>query len=314
VVVCFFPGQGSQSPGMGLDVRDAFPEARQTFDEADEALGQALSKTIFEGTAEELKRTEITQPAILTTSIAIWRSLVARVPHFTPACVAGHSLGEWSALVAAGAVDFADAVRLVRRRGQAMQEAVPEGAGGMCAVMGLEPEEVAAICEETAKATGAVVAPANINSPEQIVISGASAAVEAASTALQEAGAKKVVPLSVSAPFHCSLMQSAADALAEAMEQVSFHDPKFPVVGNVKAEPYQTAAEAKTLLVQQVTAPVLWVESVRWMLSQGHKSAVEVGPGKVLAGLARRVDRKFTVHITESVGALEKTVAALGSP
>jgi len=297
---------------MGLDVRDAFPEAKQTFEEADDALGQALSKTIFEGTADELKRTEVTQPAILTTSIAIWRSLGARVPDFGPAYVAGHSLGEWSALVAAGAVDFGDAVRLVRRRGQAMQEAVPEGAGGMCAVMGLEADRVAEICAETAKSTGGVVAPANINSPEQIVISGATEAIEAASTALQEAGAKKVVPLPVSAPFHCALMQPAADALAEAMAQVNFRNPRFPVVGNVRAQPYQTAEEAKALLVQQVTAPVLWVDSVRWMLAQGVESAVEVGPGKVLAGLARRVDRKLTVHVTETVDALEKTVAALG--
>ncbi|MEM1023329.1 MAG: ACP S-malonyltransferase [Myxococcota bacterium] len=312
VIACLFPGQGSQSPGMGLEVRDAFPEARKAFEEADDALGESLSRIIFEGTVEALKRTEITQPAILTTSVAMWRTLTARLPDFSPDYVAGHSLGEWSALVAAGAVDFADAVRLVRHRGRAMQEAVPEGMGSMSAVMGLQADRVEEICRTTSASTGAVVAPANINSPEQIVISGAAAAVESASEALQEAGAKKVIPLPVSAPFHCALMQPAADALAEAMEQVSFHDPKFPVVGNVKAQPYHTADEAKALLVQQVTAPVLWVDSLRWLLEKGVSSAVEVGPGKVLAGLARRVDRKFPVHVTESLEALEKTIGILG--
>lgn len=266
VLACFFPGQGSQSPGMGRDLADAHPVARQTFEEADEALGTSLSKTIFEGTEEELKRTEVTQPAILTTSVATWRALTAALPNLGPSFAAGHSLGEWSALVAAGAVTFADAVRLVQLRGRFMQEAVPEGLGAMSAIVGVEPDVVAEVCDEVAAETGEVVAPANINSAEQLVISGAAAAVEAACARLRDAGAKKIIALPVSAPFHCALMQPAAERLADAMSSVRFSAPSIPVVTNVEAQPNLNGERIAGLLTAQVTGSVRWLESVQWTL------------------------------------------------
>lgn len=307
----FFPGQGSQSPGMGRSIADAYSAARQVFEEADDALGTSLSKTIFEGTEDELKRTEVTQPAILTTSIATLRAIQSERPDLEPAFAAGHSLGEWSALVAVGALEFADAVRLVRSRGRFMQDAVPVGEGTMAAVIGLEIDAVEGACRRAATETSSVVAPANMNAPEQTVISGATAAVRRASEQCQAEGAKRVMPLPVSAPFHCALMQPAADRLAEALAEVEVRALRAPVIGNVEASPYRDAERVRDLLVRQVTSPVRWVESTRRAIDGGASSAVEIGPGKVLAGLARRIDRRLAMHTTEDLDALRETLAAL---
>ncbi len=277
---------------MAADFALRFPEARRTFEEADEAFGGPLSRWIRKGPGEELRRTEVTQPAILTASLALYRVLAPRLPD-EPAFFAGHSLGEYTALVAAGALPFGDAVRLVRRRGVFMQEAVPEGRGAMAAVLGLPAEEVAAICDAIAG-----VSPANFNSPLQTVIAGEAAAVAEASERLRTAGAKRVRPLDVSAPFHCPLMKPAAERLAHALGEAPLEDPRVPVLSNVSARPYRTAAEARELLREQVCAPVRWSDTVKTLVAEGTRIQLEVGPGNVLTGLAARIDRGLArVHV-----------------
>ena len=286
-----FPGQGSQSVGMGRALADAFPEARATFDEADAALGWRLSDVIFEGPVERLTLTENTQPAILTMSVAAWRVLEAR--GFRPDIVAGHSLGEYSAHVAAGTLTFADAVRLVHHRGQYMQEAVPVGHGAMAAILGLDEDGVRAACDEAAQ--GEVVSPANLNAPGQIVIAGTAAAVARAGELAKARGAKRVIPLQVSAPFHCALMAPAEARLAPELQSVLAHDPRVPVVANVDAEPKVNAAAAIAALIRQVSSPVRWDATVRRLASDGVTAYGEVGPGTVLSGLIRKAARDAAV-------------------
>jgi [acyl-carrier-protein] S-malonyltransferase len=306
VLALLFPGQGSQAVGMGRDVFEASPAARATFEAADRALGFALTKLCFEGPEDELRRTEIQQPAILTTSIALLRTLEERQPQ-APAYVAGHSLGEYSALVAAGAIAFEDAVVLVNRRGRFMQEAVAPGRGAMAALMGLEPEGVDAACAAAAAETGAVVSSANYNSPQQTVIAGEAAAVERAIALAKARGAKRAVSLPVSAPFHCALMRPAAEKLAPELARVRFSDPRVPVITNVEAEPNRSAARIPALLEQQVTAPVRFIESVRKLAALGVTRVVEIGPGSVLTGLVARIERgiaRANVATREDVEAL----------
>ncbi len=290
MLALLFPGQGSQAVGMGRDVFDASPAARATFEAADRALGFSLSKLCFEGPEEELRRTEIQQPAILTTSIALLRALEERKP-LAPSYVAGHSLGEYSALVAAGALAFEDAVVLVNRRGRFMQEAVPAGQGAMAALMGLDPEAVAAACRAAAAETHAVVSPANYNSPQQTVIAGEAGAVERAIALAKERGAKRAVALPVSAPFHCALMRPAAEKLALELARVRFSDPRVPVITNVEAAPNTSAARIPALLEQQVTAPVRFTETVQRLAALGVTHVIEIGPGGVLTGLVARIER-----------------------
>lgn len=286
-----FPGQGAQEVGMGADVCHDSIAARAVFDAADRVLGFELSRLCFEGPEEELRRTENQQPAILTTSIALLRALEERTK-VEPSFVAGHSLGEYSALVAAGAISFEAAVSLVHARGRFMQEAVPEGEGSMAAVMGLEPEVVAQACEQAAAATGRVVEPANFNSPQQTVIAGHTDAVESACARARELGAKRTLALPVSAPFHCSLMAPAAERLAGVLAGVEFADPCPAVVSNVEAEPNDRGDRVAELLATQVTSPVRFVESVTRLRGLGVDSFLEVGPGRVLSGLIGRIDRR----------------------
>jgi [acyl-carrier-protein] S-malonyltransferase len=292
VLALLFPGQGSQEVGMGRDVREASPAAQSVFDAADAALGFPLSRLCFEGPEEELLRTEIQQPAILTTSVALLRALEERAV-IEPKFVAGHSLGEYTALVAAGALAFEDAVRLVHARGRFMQEAVPEGRGAMAAVLGLDPEEVDLACEGARAATGKVVASANYNSPHQTVIAGDAVAVEAACVRARREGAKRTIPLAVSAPFHCALMAPAAAKLAIELAQVRFSDARTPVVTNVEAEPNSAAARMPALLEAQVTAPVRFAEMVCRMAGLGVTRFLEIGAGRVLSGLVARVGRRL---------------------
>ena len=306
-----FPGQGSQSPGMGKSVADAFPAAKAVFEAADDALGMSLSTLCFEGPEDALKQTEVTQPAILTTSIAILRAIESERPDLKPTFAAGHSLGEFSALVAAGVLSFEDAVRTVQTRGRLMQAAVPAGEGAMAAIVGLDPETIASTCREAAASTGTVASAANFNSPEQTVISGERQAVAEASKRLQEAGAKKVVDLPVSAPFHCAMMKPAADGLEQALADVAVSDFAFPVVTNVEAQPNTDKDRVKALLVEQVTAPVRWVESIKHLTGAGETIGLEIGPGKVLAGLVRRIDRNLKVHLTLEADKLKSALEAL---
>jgi [acyl-carrier-protein] S-malonyltransferase len=282
-----FPGQGSQRVGMGRDLAHEFEVARRTYEEADDVLGFALSRLCFEGPEDELALTKHTQPAILTTSIAVLRALETRgLTDF--AVVAGHSLGEWSALVAAGAVALRDAVKLTHLRGRFMQDAVPVGQGAMAALMGLDLAAVKAVCEQASTATEPVET-ANLNGGGQIVISGHAAAVDRAIPAAKAAGAKRAVKLAVSAPFHCSLMKPAAEQLAAALADVEIKPPRVPVVANVTAAPTTDPAELRRLLVQQVTAPVRWEESVRAIAALGVTRAYELGSGSVLKGLVKRI-------------------------
>jgi [acyl-carrier-protein] S-malonyltransferase len=301
-LACLFPGQGSQSPGMGAEVAAAYPEARRVFEQADDVLGFSLSRLCFEGPEEELRRTAITQPAILTTSTALWSVLRGR--GVRPDHVAGHSLGEYSAVVAAGGLQFSDAVRTVHLRGRLMQEAVPEGIGAMAAVMGLDDMAVEQICVEEAR--GEVLAPANFNAPSQVVVAGHTAAVERAMRAAEARGASRVVPLPVSAPFHCPLMEPARAALQGHLEDLPFSDLTVPVVTNVDAESVQDAERVRDALIRQVAAPVRWEASMRHLVGAGVDQALEVGPGRVLTGLLRRIDRSVSCRSISNVGALEK--------
>ena len=287
-----FPGQGSQKVGMGRALYEGSEEARAVFAEADAALGYGLTKLCFEGPEEQLTLTANAQPAILTVSIAALRVVGARTG-LRPTAVAGHSLGEYSALVAAGALRFADAVRLVHLRGKFMQEAVAPGAGAMAAILGLGAEDVAAVCREVAGAE--VVSPANLNGGGQVVIAGHKDAVDRACAALKARGAKRAVPLSVSAPFHCTLMQPAAERLAAELARVELARPQVPVITNVEAAPNQDPARIAELLALQVTAPVRWEESVRRLSSMGVRRALEVGAGSVLAGLVKRISPEIEV-------------------
>ena len=302
-----FPGQGSQAAGMGLDLCQNFPVARQTFEEADAALGFSLSKLCFEGPAEDLQLTANTQPAILACSMAAYRVLAERGIAYT--YVAGHSLGEYSALVAAGSLPFADALRIVRHRGQYMQEAVPVGVGAMAALLGIGIEKIEEICR--AAAQGEVVSPANINTPEQIVVAGHAAAVKRVMEQALAAGAKRAIPLPVSAPFHCSLMRPAQQRLAPELAAIPFKDLAVPLVNNVRAELIRTGTEARQGLIDQIPSPVRWEPSIRRLLDAGVTQFVEVGPGRVLTGMMRQIDRSAAATNVEDSKSLEKTLAAL---
>ena len=326
-----FPGQGSQHVGMGRELYEKFAAAKAVFDEADETLGFSLSQLIFEGPEETLRLTEHTQPAILTVSTAAARVFAEAycAKGAEAAMAAGHSLGEYTAHVAAGAMSFADAVRVVRLRGRFMQEAVPAGQGAMAAILGMDPVLIQSICEQVSDAMTplplskgadgfdaklAVVSAANLNSPLQTVISGAKGAVERASELCKQAGAKRAVTLPVSAPFHCALMQPAQDALARELEQVQINDPQIPVAANVSATMVRSGAEAREALVAQVTGPVRWTECVKLLVDQGATHLVEVGPGKVLSNLARQIlhkDAPQRIAHVEDVASLEEALAAL---
>jgi [acyl-carrier-protein] S-malonyltransferase len=307
-IAFIFPGQGSQVVGMGKDLAEKYPVARQTFEEADEALGYKLSQLCFEGPEEQLRLTEITQPAILTASFAALRVLEDRIPR--PSFVAGHSLGEYSAHVASGTMSFADAVRTVRNRGRYMQEAVPVGMGAMAAILGMEFEKVHAVCQDAAQ--GEVCSPANINSAEQIVISGNTAAVERGAKLADERGAKRAKVLPVSAPFHCSLMKPAQDRLEEDLNALKTQRPVYPVACNVEASLVTDELRARTTLVAQVTGSVKWLQCMRLLIEQGVETFVEIGPGKVLCGLMRQIDRTKTCLNVGDEASLAKTLQQFG--
>ena len=303
-IAFLFPGQGSQTVGMGRELANFYPVAQETFDEADEALGFRLSQLCFEGPEHQLKMTENTQPAILTVSIATARVLQEK--GFTPQFAAGHSLGEYSAHVAAGSLDFQDAVRTVRNRGKYMQEAVPVGQGAMAAILGLAVEKVQNACDQVA--SEGVCQAANINSPEQVVISGAASPVEHAAQLCKDKGAKRAVMLPVSAPFHCAMMQPAQDRLAADLQSLKFYESDFPVIANVDAQPIMHADVARDTLTRQVTGTVQWVKCIQKLIELGAEIFVEVGPGKVLSGLMRQIDRsKLTMNV-EDEGSLQKLV------
>ena len=304
-----FPGQGSQAVGMGKNLAEHHPIAKQTFEEADAALGMKLSHLCFDGPEDQLRLTENTQPAILTVSVAACRVLNEK--GIKPALVAGHSLGEYSAHVAAGTLSFADAVRAVHNRGKYMQEAVPVGTGAMAAIIGMSIDAVVSLCADAAQ--GEVCEPANINSPDQIVISGHAAAIERAVKLADERGAKRAKILPVSAPFHCSLMKPAQDRLAIDLNALNFSAPAVPVIANVYAKPVEDAVSSREALIRQVTGAVKWSECVQVLISRGVQTLVEVGPGKILSGLMRQIDRtKKTVNV-EDEASLHKTMEHLAS-
>jgi len=302
-----FPGQGSQYPGMGREAAEKYPSARAAFDEADSALDFPISRLCFDGPEEDLKLTENTQPAILTTSIALFRLFEAQ--GIRPDFVAGHSLGEYSALVAAGALRLSEAASLVRRRGRYMQEAIPVGVGAMAALLGLDLPAVQSVCEKAA--LGQVVSPANLNSPGQVVIAGNREAVERAVTLAKDAGAKRAILLQVSAPFHCALMLPAEQRLSVDLDACSFSDLHFPLVTNVDAQPIRTAAEARSGVKRQVSRPVRWQETILRLLDEGVRTFVEVGPGKVLLGLIRSMDKSVTMLNAEDEKSMEIAFNAL---
>jgi [acyl-carrier-protein] S-malonyltransferase len=303
-VVFMFPGQGSQQVGMGRELAALYPVAKEAFDEADEALGYKLSQLCFEGPEDQLKLTEITQPAILTASVAAWRVLQSQ--GITPSYVVGHSLGEYSAHVAAGTLSFADAVRTVRSRGRYMQEAVPVGVGGMAAILAFPAEQVEQICAEVAQ--GEVCQAANLNSPDQTVISGNKAAVERAAALCKERGARKTVMLPVSAPFHCALMQPAQDRLAADLNALSFRNLEVSVMCNVDAALVTTGQQGRDALIRQVTGTVQWVKSMQALIALGVENFVEVGPGKVLSGLIKQIDRSRSFVNVQDEESLQKTL------
>jgi [acyl-carrier-protein] S-malonyltransferase len=309
-IAWLFPGQGAQEVGMGRALAGAFPEAAGVFARADQALGFSIRALCFEGPESELTLTKHTQPAIVTTSIATLAAIQKALPNLpAPAFAAGHSLGEYSALVASGAFTLEDAVRVVHLRGRAMQEAVPEGEGGMAAILGGDRAAIEMLCAEAAQ--GDVVAPANFNAPGQIVISGHKRAVDRAAAL---AGGKKLkaIPLKVSAPFHCALMAPAARAVEQALAGLTLGDPSFPVVANVSAAPNQNAGEAKRLLVRQIDGPVLWEQSITVMAEAGVTHALEIGPGKVLAGLVKRIDKRISVLSVGDADGIGKIPEFLG--
>ncbi|QQS32886.1 MAG: ACP S-malonyltransferase [Acidobacteriota bacterium] len=307
-IAYIFPGQGSQTVGMGKELCDAYPAAREVFEIADEALGFSLSDLCFSGDEEALKLTANTQPAILTTSIAAYRAAAAEgLPR--PDFVAGHSLGEYSALVAAGVLDLADAVRTVRKRGTYMQEAVPVGVGAMAAILGLDEATVAAGCEKAAE--GQVCSPANINSHSQIVIAGNAEAVDRACEILKEMGAKRAIKLPVSAPFHCSLMMPAQERLTENLHELNYSEPSCPVVHNVDALANFDASAVCDKLIQQVSSPVRWLQTVELLRREGVTKFVEIGPGKVLSGLVRQIDREAETANFEDPASLNNTLETI---
>jgi len=309
-LVFLFPGQGSQAAGMGKELALHHLVARRTFEEADEALGYGLSKLCFEGPDERLRLTEITQPAILTVSVAAARVLAEA--GIAPSFTAGHSLGEYSAHVAAGTISFADAVRTVRNRGKYMQEAVPVGVGAMAAILSLGMDAIRAACKEaTAGHAGQVCEPANVNSPGQVVISGSKAAVERAAELCKHRGAKRAVMLPVSAPFHCSLMQPAQDRLAADLEALTFHTPEIPVMCNVDAVEVRDGAKARDTLTRQVTGAVQWEASMRALMARGATQFLEAGPGSVLTGLLRQIDKSKACLYVENESTLQKAKAVL---
>lgn len=303
-----FPGQGAQKVGMAKDVYDALPQAAELFKTADEVLGFSISELAFEGPEEQLKQTANTQPALLTASIALFEALKSK--NITPDYVAGHSLGEYSALVAANALDFDQAVAIVRARGQYMEQAVPSGQGAMAAVLGAEREPLAALCAEIS-ATGQAVELANVNCPGQIVVSGSVEGVNAVAARVKEIGGKRAIMLEVSGPFHSSLMKSAADQLSERLQTVSFRDATVPVVANVTAKTVTQGSDIQALLVEQVYSPVLWEDSVRFLIHEGVDTFIEIGPGNVLTGLIKKIDknvRLINISSLESIEALQVEV------
>ena len=306
-IAFLFPGQGSQAPGMGRELAEHFASAREVFEEADAALGFSLSRLCFEGPAEELQLTANTQPALLAVSVAAARALGEK--GIRPDYVAGHSLGEYSALVAAGSLGLTDALRLVRKRGEYMQEAVPVGQGAMAALLGMDAGTVKEICREAAG--GEIVSPANLNSPGQIVIAGHRPAVERAVELAKGRGARRAVLLNVSAPFHCSLMKPAQDRLAIDLEEVAIHDPQVPLVNNVDAALVRSATEVRDGLKRQVTSPVRWTDSMLALRKQGVDLFVEAGPGKVLSGLMRQIDREARTWPAGDLASLDEAVGAL---
>jgi len=307
-IAFIFPGQGSQYAGMGKDLVQNCPAAQKVFEEADDALRFSISSLCFEGSAEELQLTENTQPAILTVSIAALRAIEAEGGS-RPDYVAGHSLGEYSALVAAGALSLADALRTVRARGRYMQEAVAVGSGAMAAVMGVALKDIERVCSEASK--GQICGPANINAPNQVVIAGNTEAIERASLLLKSIGARRVVRLGVSAPFHCALMMPAQERLAFDLEEVDFGDLRVPLVSNVDAIGINKATEARDSLVRQVSRPVRWLESIELLIRNGVETFVEVGPGRVLSGLMRKISREVKCFNVEDSVSLKQTLANL---
>lgn len=303
-VAFVFPGQASQYAGMGKELAERYPAAKAVFDEADTALGISVSKLCFEGTEDELKLTANTQPSILTVSVAVHRVLTEK--GITPDYVAGHSLGEYSALVAAGSLNFADAVKLVRKRGQYMQDAVPAGQGAMAAIMGLSPADVLDVCKHAAE--GEICSPANLNSREQTVISGHAGAVKRAVEIASQNGAKRAVMLAVSAPFHSALMMPAQEKLEKDLQTTAFGELQVPLVTNVDADTTRSADEARGALVRQVSMPVRWEESMRLLLDEGVNTFVEVGPGRVLTGLMRQIERSVATLNVEDEKSLQVTL------
>ncbi|MEK7773912.1 MAG: ACP S-malonyltransferase [Deltaproteobacteria bacterium] len=304
-----FPGQGSQYVGMGKSFYDGFAVAKKTFEEADDIFGYAISKLIFDGPKEGLDLTENTQPAILITSIAALRVLYEKTDA-RPDLLAGHSLGEFTALVASGALAFGDAVRLVHMRGKFMQASAPPGAGKMCAILGLDIEAVSVICE-SASMDAAVAVPANINSPEQIVISGHACAVDIAAALAKERGARMVVPLQVSAPAHSPLMERAAQRLDEELQKIKFNDMEAPVISNVEAEPVTDPSRIRELLTRQMTSPVRWVDIIRRMKAEGVARVVEIGPNRVLTGLIKRIDKEISSFNLNEASDIDRVVEAV---
>lgn len=304
-----FPGQGSQTVGMMKEFYDTYAAVKDVFKEADEALGFSMTDLCFNGPEDQLRLTYNTQPAILTCSVAALK--VLQEHGVEPAVAAGHSLGEYSALVAAGAISFADAVRTVRKRGQFMQEAVPVGEGAMAAIIALATDKIEEICTQVSQETGKPVQAVNFNCPGQVVIAGSTEAVQKAADAMKEAGAKRAILLPVSAPFHSTLMQPAADRLAAELKKVTFSDAKIPVYANVTAKPETKASEIEALLVKQAASPVLWEHTVENMIADGVTDFIEVGPGKVLTGFVKKINREFTGQNVEDQVSLEKTIAYL---
>jgi [acyl-carrier-protein] S-malonyltransferase len=309
MIACVFPGQGAQKVGMGKELADAYPVCRDTLAEADDALGEPLSTLCFEGPEPQLLLTENTQPAILAVSVAIYR--VARAHGLEPAFAAGHSLGEYSAHVAAGTLSFADALRTVRRRGRYMQEAVPVGEGAMAAILGLDAAAVGAACEAASTELGAVVTPANLNAPGQVVIAGQAAAVARAGELAKARGAKRVIALAVSAPFHCPLMRPAQQRLEPELRALAVNNPAMPVVANVDGLPKTDAASAIEALIRQISSPVRWEDVVRRLIADGARTFVELGPGTVLSGLIRKIDPAVTAVSVEHVQGLDKALLAV---